>query len=221
MLPDDKFIRMRTTRTSAVVKAFLEKYPDAVAQLITGHLHMELTSPMDEWCTKKSLATLNNFFLIQDDSDILWFHEDSRELGAPLDQLNFVDELASKKMVRFRVLTHIISMRTARTSAVVKAFIEKYPNAVVKLNGKIATRPMDEWCTKKSLASLIDFSLSLDGKDILRFHDDSRELWAPFNQSYFVDELKLKWMVRYEVLSYGEPKSRKPNFFGRFFSKKA
>jgi len=93
----------------------------------------------------------------------------------------------------------IIYMRTTRFAAVIRAFLKKYPDAIVKIDHKVETRPIDEWCTKKNLRCRIDFSISSNNEKILSFHDDSRELWAPIHALPFVKELASKRMVRYQI----------------------
>jgi len=58
----------------------------------------------DDWCTKRNLSTYTDFSLSHNDEEILSFHDDSREFFASIDQLPFVIELASKKMLRYKIL---------------------------------------------------------------------------------------------------------------------
>jgi len=111
-----------------------------------------------------------------------------------------------------------IWLKTTRYSTVIRAFVERYPDAVVKLNRQLESRSPDEWCTKKILAGLIDFSLSANDNDILSFHDNSREMYVSIDQLPFVKELAAKKMVRYEI---SKVQKRKPGWLARIFGIKA
>jgi hypothetical protein len=110
-----------------------------------------------------------------------------------------------------------ILIKTTRFSTVIRAFVEKYPDAEVRLDRKLDSRPLAEWCTRKTLTSLVDFSLAVNDRNVLAFHDDSRELHAPYDQLSFVEELAEKKMLRFEVVEY---EKRKPGLWARLFSRK-
>lgn len=109
-------------------------------------------------------------------------------------------------------------MRTTKASAVVREFLKRYPDGIVKLDNKLETRQADEWCTNKKLKSLINFSIAYNNKDVLMFHDDSRELWTPIEELPYVKELESKKMVRYEICKKAESMT---GILTRLFKRKA
>jgi hypothetical protein len=106
-----------------------------------------------------------------------------------------------------------IGIDTRRYSTVIKAFLAKYPNAIVYLNKKRETRPTSEWCTNGTLTSIIDFSLSLNDHVILSFHDHPSDLIAPEDQLGFVQELEVRKVLRYRMMK--EAPSLIQRLFGR------
>ena len=90
-------------------------------------------------------------------------------------------------------------MRTTRFSAVIREFLKRYPDGIIKIDHILETRPVNEWCTNKKLSYLVNFSISYNNKDVLAFHDDSKELWTPIEELPYIKELASKKMVRYEI----------------------
>ena len=92
-----------------------------------------------------------------------------------------------------------IWLTTTRTAAVVRFFVERNPGAVVLHDRKVVSDQLDAWCTNRVLAGLIDFSVRVDGLDVLVFHDDSRGMWASMDQLQTVEELCSKKLLRFKV----------------------
>lgn len=99
----------------------------------------------------------------------------------------------------------LVFVETKRPSVVIRAFIERNPGSVVKLDWEYETRPLDEWCTSKALADAIDLAVSLEGREILSFHDEPTELFAPCDQLPIVEELASKTRLRHQVFRYERP----------------
>jgi adenylate kinase family enzyme len=57
----------------------------------------------------------------------------------------------------------IFSIRTTRPSATVRAFLDRYPSAIARLDGRVERGSIDTWCTNAHLHAAIDFSLTNDG----------------------------------------------------------
>lgn len=107
----------------------------------------------------------------------------------------------------------VIGIETRRYSNVVRAFLDRYPDAIVRINRKIEKRPTDEWCTNEELKETIDFSLSLGNRDILSFHDHPNQLIASEDQTELVQELEGKKILRIRML--GEAPTLTQKLFGR------
>jgi hypothetical protein len=94
----------------------------------------------------------------------------------------------------------MLTIETTRYSAVIKAFIERYPAAVVSINKKIETRPAELWCTNATLKSAIDFSLVDGEKELLGFHDGPDNMWVSDDVLPFLKELSEKKILRFKDL---------------------
>ncbi len=92
----------------------------------------------------------------------------------------------------------MLTIETTRYSAVIKAFVEFYPSAVVKINHKIPSGDAALWCTNKTFKSVIDFSLTVDGKTILSFHDKPSDMWADDEALPLVKMLAEQKFLRFE-----------------------
>jgi len=108
----------------------------------------------------------------------------------------------------------MVGIKTTRYSAVIKAFLDRYPEATVRINRKIESRPVDQWCTNRNLCSIHNFSLSIGTETLLQFHDHPRDLLAKSDQRPLLEELASKGLLRIE-----NPKVRKkkPSLFHRLF----
>lgn len=89
---------------------------------------------------------------------------------------------------------------TTRYSKVVRAFLDRYPSAVARLNKRSADGPPTEWCTNRVLKPLRDFSLSAGDRVVLSFHDTPRDLWAPEDQLDLVQQLEGQKICRFKLL---------------------
>ena len=97
----------------------------------------------------------------------------------------------------------MLTIVTTRFSAVVKAFIEQFPTAVVRLDGQTPTDPLDVWCTNQKLKVAINFSLVDNGKEILGFHDGPQNMWASNIATSLVKSLADKKLLRFAPARYG------------------
>ena len=72
----------------------------------------------------------------------------------------------------------MLDIKTTRYSAVVTAFLDAYPGTCARLNGRVADEVPANWCTNTRLKELHDFSLTLEGRELLGFHDSPADMWA-------------------------------------------
>jgi hypothetical protein len=92
-------VTIETTRYSAVVAAFAERYPEAVAEL-DGEPQAR---PVSQWCTNAALSHAINFSLRRSATELLAFHDGPRNMWASDEALALVQELAAKRVLRFNV----------------------------------------------------------------------------------------------------------------------
>ena len=92
-------IDLKTTRYSTVVAAFVERYPDAEARLDKRRV----AGPVASWCTNAALREAVDFSLTLGDDELLGFHDGPRNMWASSEALPLVDELASQRVLRYRV----------------------------------------------------------------------------------------------------------------------
>jgi hypothetical protein len=92
----------------------------------------------------------------------------------------------------------MITIETTRFSAVVRAFVEQFPSAVVKLDRKTPLGDLASWCTNTKLEAAINFSLVNNGNEILGFHDGPWNMWADDEVLPFVKTLAEKKLLRFE-----------------------
>jgi hypothetical protein len=95
-----KRIGIETTKYSAVIKAVLDTCSRATV-LINGSI--ESRHP-DEWCTNRFLESTRDFMITQDGKEILSFHDHPRELLAPIDSLLLIEDLSSRRLLRYRII---------------------------------------------------------------------------------------------------------------------
>jgi len=93
-----------------------------------------------------------------------------------------------------------IWINTARYSEVVRAFLDRYPGAIVRMDGRELTSGPDEWCVNRKIKSLRDFSMTDGGRVVLSFHDDPADLFAPEDQIDLVEELARRQLLRFKIL---------------------
>ena len=91
----------------------------------------------------------------------------------------------------------MITIRTTRTSTVVAAFTSEFPQAVARIDGIVQPAVLTEWCTNERLKKCVDFSLQLDGAELLWFHDDSRDMLASDETIVLVERLASQRVLRY------------------------
>jgi hypothetical protein len=92
-------IDLKTTRYSTVVAAFVERYPDAEARLDKRRV----AGPVASWCTNAALREAVDFSLTLGDDELLGFHDGPRNMWASSEALPLVGELASRRVLRYRV----------------------------------------------------------------------------------------------------------------------
>jgi hypothetical protein len=94
------------------------------------------------------------------------------------------------------VFPPITGIKTTRYSAVVRAFLDEYPEAVAELDGQIRTESPTIWCTNSKLRAASNFCLTLEGMDILGFHDGPTNMWVAEEMRPFVQALREKKLLR-------------------------
>ncbi|GEM_PF-2471390 len=95
----------------------------------------------------------------------------------------------------------VLWVTTTKTSLVIKEFLNHFHGAVVYIEDIEVTDPIstiDRWCTRKNLASIVNFSIFYQDRKILQFHDDSRQMAVSREAFDLVTELALKRWIRYE-----------------------
>lgn len=94
---------------------------------------------------------------------------------------------------------------TTRYSKVIAAFIERYPQAEIRLDKRQPGGALVSWCTNRVLLKAIDFSL-LQGKvELLGFHDGPTNMWAASEALPLIEELAAKKLLRYTVEQPKQP----------------
>ena len=91
----------------------------------------------------------------------------------------------------------MLTIETKRFSAVVMAFVERYPAAVAKLNKRPVDTPVAEWCTNAYLKAAIDFSLRSGNVELPGFHDGPTNMWASDEALPLVEELASRKVLRF------------------------
>lgn len=111
----------------------------------------------------------------------------------------------------------IVSIDTTRYSAVVAAFVTRYPDAIAKLDKRTPVGAVSQWCTNKSLRCAIDFSLRQGSIELLGFHDGPSNMWAAVEALDLIEELAAKKMLRFKVSAPRQPQSSQPSLLARLF----
>lgn len=107
----------------------------------------------------------------------------------------------------------MVTIDTTRFSTVVAAFLERYPDAVAKLDKRTQASPIGQWCTNAALLRAINFSLSRGRVELLGFHDGPRNMWAAIETLPLVEELAAQRVLRFKVAE-----ARSSSLFLRLFS---
>jgi len=93
-----------------------------------------------------------------------------------------------------------IGIETTRYSSVVRAFLDRHPDAVARLDRETVSTDLEKWCTNSRLMSLRDFNLTVRDEEILSFHDHPDELLAAESQLALVKELAKQKVLRFRIL---------------------
>ncbi len=109
----------------------------------------------------------------------------------------------------------MVTIDTTRFSAVVAAFVDRFPEAVPMLDKKPQHGPVTEWCTNATLRNAIDFSLRQGKHELLAFHDGPRNMWGSTEALEVVEELSTKHVLRFSTT---EP--RPPSLLARLFGRR-
>ena len=109
----------------------------------------------------------------------------------------------------------MVTIDTTRFSAVVAAFVERYPDAVARLDKQPQGGPVSQWCTNASLRHAIDFSLRHGELELLAFHDGPRNMWASTAALGLIEELAAKQVLRFKV-----SKPRPPSLLARVLGRR-
>jgi len=95
---------------------------------------------------------------------------------------------------------NLVAIDTKHYSKVVRAFLNRFPGALVRLDKKTVDSDLEEWCTNRNLKSLRDFSVSLGDREILSFHDAPDKMMASEDQLSFIEDLAAQKMLRFRIL---------------------
>ena len=93
----------------------------------------------------------------------------------------------------------MFTISTTRFSQVVQAFVERYPDAVARLDERIQAGPANEWATNAALKGAINFSLTNRSGELLGFHDDPKDMWASTATLPLVEELSAQRILRFTI----------------------
>nr|CAS02801.1 putative integron gene cassette protein [uncultured bacterium] len=108
----------------------------------------------------------------------------------------------------------MITIDTTRYSKVVAAFVDRYPDAAIKLDKRVPTDPASRWCTNARLLGAINFSLLRGKTELLGFHDGPCNMWASAEALPLVEELAAQQLLRFKVLA-----PRPPSLISRLFGR--
>jgi hypothetical protein len=90
-------IDIDTTRHSTVVAAFVERYPAARLD------RRRVAGPLSSWCTNAALRKAVDFSLSLGRVELLGFHDGPHNMWASSEALPLVEELAARRVLRYRV----------------------------------------------------------------------------------------------------------------------
>jgi hypothetical protein len=113
------------------------------------------------------------------------------------------------------IVVTMVTIDTTRYSAVVAAFVERYPDAVAHLDKRPQTGLVSQWGTNASLLGAIDFSLRQGSTELLAFHDGPRNMWASPAALRLLEELAANRVLRFQVAA-----SRPPSLLARLFGRR-
>lgn len=99
----------------------------------------------------------------------------------------------------------MVTIDTTRFSTVIAAFVERYPDAVAKLDKRKQASSVGQWCTNVALLRAINFSLTRGGVELLGFHDGPRNMWASIETLPLVEELAAQRVLRFKVAEVASP----------------
>jgi hypothetical protein len=105
------------------------------------------------------------------------------------------------------------SIHTTRYSKVVRAFVERYPDAEVTLDKKQILVGEALWCKNAVLLNAIDFSICRGNVELLSFHDGPQNMWAHTETLPLVKELAAQ-----KILRYTEQPTNAPAMITRLFA---
>jgi hypothetical protein len=101
----------------------------------------------------------------------------------------------------------VFNIETTRYSHVVQAFLAAFPDARAYLDKREQTTAGENWATNKALLGAIDFSLVLNGVELLAFHDGPKNMWASPEAQSVIESL-----AEQKVLRFRRAKVRKSLF---------
>lgn len=96
----------------------------------------------------------------------------------------------------------MLTIETTRYSAVVKAILEQYPDAEVKLDGKPVTSDQGTWCTNAKLKETYHFFIEDNGKAIFGFWDGPEDMWADDEILPFIQTLADQKLLSFSHARY-------------------
>ena len=90
----------------------------------------------------------------------------------------------------------MFSIETTRYSHVVQAFVAAFPDARAYLDKKEQPAASGNWATNEALLGAIDFTLVLNGVELLAFHDGPKNMWASAEAQSVVESLAEQKVLR-------------------------
>ena len=107
----------------------------------------------------------------------------------------------------------MFNIETTRYSHVVQTFLAAFPDARAYLDKREQTTHGGSWATNSALLSAIDFTLVLNGVELLAFHDGPKNMWASAEAQSVVESL-----AEQKVLRFHRAKVRQ-SFFRRLLAR--
>ena len=99
-----KSISIETRRYSTLIKRIFEEYNKNVVINIDGARYDENDIPklLNEWCTNNRIKSTLDFSLYKNGVLLFGFHDDPGDFYAAMSELEFIERLASEKIIRFK-----------------------------------------------------------------------------------------------------------------------
>ena len=96
---------------------------------------------------------------------------------------------------------------TSRYSRVIRAVLEAHPKSEVLINGASAPEAIDDWCSNEKLKKYVNFSVTLEGRELWSYHDHPANLLVVLSEQRLLDRLASEGLLRFSPAEFKKPKS--------------